>query len=427
MIVRTLSTNLCIQVITFVTSVLTARILGPVGRGELALVLLYPQIVAGTAFLGMDRAIAVLGGRGELVRPIASLINLALLLSIPAMGLGYVTVIWRVGDPHLAGLATVYLIYVPAVYFFMLASFLFNGTGDFARFNLVRLGFYFVNLALLLVIWTTAPTMSLDWVVLANLVSVYGGLALAVWLLRGFQYAGGSSKRIGKITDIKNVLRLALVFAIPAALAQFGGSIYQVILEHQLGVRPLGLFVVFYSYSRILSPAGGAIASHVFYHGITGEDRDIARICRFSLIVFILCSLPLWLISWWIIPLIFGRGFVVDLWVIGFLLISCMFALMADNMAEYLKGHQLVRAETWGRVIYLVTVVILGWRLVAIWGLIGMAFAIALADILRYSYLVGNVGRLIGQSTREFWHVTRSDFSALITSGRTVLVGVCKG
>lgn len=426
MIVRTLRTNFAIQLITFATSILMARILGPAGRGELALVLLYPQLVAVLSLMGVDRAIAVLSGRGELDRPIAAIFKLVLLFSIPAMGLGYATVIWRVADAHLVGLATMYLSYVPAVYFFMLFSFLFNGTGDFARFNLVRLGFYFVNLALLLAIWAVAPISSLDWVVLANLASVYGGLALAVWLLRGFRYSGDLGNKKAKTNDVKNVLRLALVFALPAALAQFSGSIYQIILEHHLGVEPLGLFVVYFSYSRILSPVGSAIASHVFYHGITGKDQDIARICRLSLIIYILCSLPLWLFSRWLIPLIFGHGFVVDLWVIAFLLISGMFALLADNMAEFLKGYKKVRADNWGRLIYLVTVGILGWWLVTPWGLIGMAFAIALADILRYSYLIGHIGRFTGQYVGKFWQVTRSDIAALIVSGRLVFEWVNK-
>jgi len=424
MIVSTLWTNLAIQGITFATSVLTARILGPVGRGELALVLLYPQLVAVITLMGTDRAVAVLAGRGELGRPIVAISKVVLLLSVPAIGLGYAILRWRLADTHLAGLATMYLTYVPAAYFFMLVSFLFNGTGDFARFNLVRLGFYSVNLALMLAIWATAPTRSLDWVVVANLVSVFGVFGLAVCLLRGFRYSGNSGNETAKTNDVKSVLRLALVFALPAALVQFSGSIYQIVLEHQLGVGPLGLFVVYFSYSRILSPVGSAIASHVFYQGITGEGRDIARICRLSLIIYTACSLPLWLLARWLIPLIFGRSFVVDSWVIAFLLVSCLFGLLADSLAEFLKGHKKVRADTEGMVIYLVAVGILGWWLATLWGLVGMALAMTMADILRYCYLMTNVGRFTGQVLGKFWQVTQSDIATLLTSGKRALVGV---
>ena len=426
MIIRTFFTNLAILLITFATSVLTARILGPVGRGELALVLLYPQLITALTLMGGDRAIAVLAGRGELGRPMATIVKLTLLLSIPAIGLGYATVIWRVSDTHLADLATLYLTYAPAVIFFVFVTFLFNGTGNFIGYNLVRLGFYFVNIVFLFAIWVTAPMKSLDWVVLANLASGYGGLALAILLLRGFHYFPNLSNESAKTNDVKNVLRLALPFALPAALSQVSVSIYQIVLEHQLGVGPLGLYVVFFSYSRILAPVGSAIATDVFYQGITGENRDIARISRSSLIIYIFCALPLWAVAWWLIPLIYGQDFKVDLWVIAFLLISCIFALLADSLTEFLKGHKKVRADIWGRVIYLVTVGGLGWSLASLWGLIGIAFAMALADFLRYGYLLVHVGRLTGQVAGKFWRVTRSDIAALIGSGRMALVQVKK-
>ena len=195
MIIRTLSANLAIQLTTFATSVLSARILGPVGRGELALVLLYPQLVAGVGLLGVDRAVAILSGNRELSRPASAIGKLVLLLSFPVMATGYAVVHWRVSDIHLAGLATLYLAYVPAMFFFLLAVSLFNGVGDFQRFNLARLSYYLINLVLVLVIWWAAPILMdlLDWVVFANLVSVYGVLALALGMLHNLQPTGRNS------------------------------------------------------------------------------------------------------------------------------------------------------------------------------------------------------------------------------------------
>jgi hypothetical protein len=148
---------------------------GPTGRGELALVLLYPQLVANIAFLGVDRAIAIQGGRGELASPVSTIMKLALLFSVPAVLVGYITVSLRVSDAHLAGLAKIYLSYVPAMYLFLLAVSLFNGAGDFVRFNSTRLSFYVGNFALVLFIWIASPGISflLDCVVWANLLSVF--------------------------------------------------------------------------------------------------------------------------------------------------------------------------------------------------------------------------------------------------------------
>ncbi len=423
MIVRTVWTNLAIQAMTFATSVLTARILGPVGRGELALVLLYPQLVAGIALMGVDRAVAVLSGRGRFARPVTAIIKLAMLLSIPAMGAGYAVLTWRVADPHLSGLATIYLAYVPAVYFFTLAVYLFNGTGDFVRFNVVRLGFYVLNLIVLISIWLVAPFAALDWVVVANLVSVYGGLALAGWLLRGFGQSVGAQIATTK-KDVRDALGLALVFALPVALANFSGSAYQIILEHQMGVRPLGLFVVYYSYSRIISPVGGAIGSHLFQLGITGESQNIARAFRLSLLVSFGGSLPFWLLAGWLVPLIFGPEFVVDSWVVALLFVSCPIALSSAALAEFLNGRQKVGANTVGLVIYLAALGVIGWWLVASLGLMGMALAITVGEIVRCWYLVGQVRRETMLPIDEFWRVKRVDLADLLRAGKRVLQGI---
>lgn len=419
MILRTMGANLAIQVIAFATSVLIARILGPGGRGELALVLLYPQLVASIALLGVDRAIAVLSGRAGLSKPIATIIKLALVLSVPAIVAGYVAVTYRVADAHLARLATIYLTYVPPVYFFTLAVFLFNGIGDFPRFNRVRLGFYIVNLVLVITILAGTPTRPLDWVVFANLAAVYGGFMFAVWFLRGLKQSSDHSELAGK-NDMRAVLRLAIAFALPVSLAHLSASAYQILLAHRMGVLPLGLFVVYFSYSRLLCPVGSAIGSHVFHLGITGESRDIAAIFRRSAVLFSLCMVPLWIVSDWLIPVVFGPQFVVDSSAVGLLLISCLFGLLADNLAEFLKGRRKLNADTGGFVIYLITLTVLGLGLVPSLGLVGMAVAMAWADLLRCGYLVVRVSRQTKQAFHEFWRLTERDLVEMLHTGKSL-------
>lgn len=420
MIVKTVSANFIIQAITFATSVLTARILGPVGRGELALVLLYPMLVANLIFMGVDRAVAILGGRGDLARPVNTIMKLVLLFSIPAMMVGYLTVHWRVTDIHLSKLSTLYLIYVPAMYFFMLVVFLFNGAGDFLRFNLARIWFYVYNFALILVVWATAPASLLDSVVLANLVSVYGAMATAVWFLRRHKLPVVHAVEVDQ-NEVRAVIGVAAFFAPAVMLANFSGAAYQILLEHFMGVGPLGLFVVYFSYSRLLSPVGSAIGSHLFHLGIAGEKMDIARICRQSLLVYLVCAIPLWLIAGWLIPMVFGRDFAGNIGAICLLFVSCLFALTADSLTEFLKGRQKVAADIIGRMIYLIFLGILGWGLLPSIGLIGLSLALAVSDLLRCGYLVSRVSREMGLATGEFWRITRVDLTTVVHAGGKVL------
>lgn len=420
MIIRTVWTNLTIQALTFVTSVLVARLLGPTGRGELALVLLYPQLVANIALLGVDRAVAVIGGRGSLDHPFAVLVKLALLLSVPAIVAGYVVLRWLIVDTHLAALATIYLAYVPPVYFYTLVVFLFNGIGHFARFNRLRLIFYFVNLGLLLAILAASPTEPLDWVVFANLAAVFGGSTAAVWLLQGLEPPARHAEE-AHTGSVRAVLGLASIFVLPVALAHLSRSAFQIVIANRLGVEPLGLFVVYLSYGRLLSPIGSAIGSHLFRLGIAGEGRDVASIFRRSLVVYTVCGLPLWLVADRLIPLVFGKEFVVDSAALALIFVSCLFALTGDTMAEFLSGRRRVGADSGGWVIYLVTLGVLGWELAPSLGLVGMALGMVAADSMRCSYLVNRVANEAGQAFGDFWRLNRQDLLDLYRAGMGIL------
>jgi O-antigen/teichoic acid export membrane protein len=423
MIVKTLWSNLAIQAATFVTSVLIARILGPTGRGELALVLLYPQLVAGVAFLGVDRAVAVLGGRGALFNPAVTVAKLALLFAIPAMAAGYAIVLLRVGDAHLAKLSILYLLHIPAMYFFLLVVSLFNGTGNFIRFNLTRLSFYAANFIIVFVIWVAASSMQLhlDWIVFANLVSVFAALAFATWMLRGFKLPEGGETASAGQGDLRSVLGLALVFTLPVMLTHISNFAYQVALENLMGVTALGFFVVYFSYTRLLSSIGNAVGSHVFHFGISGSSHDIARVFRLSLIVYTTCALPLWIVAGWLIPLIFGPDFVVDDGTVGLLFVSSVFCLLADSLAQYLNGQRKVNTDIVSRIIYLATLGILAGLLVPLLGLIGMAVALAVGDLLRCLYIVGRISYETKRRVSDFWKVRRVDVTTLIHVGKNVI------
>lgn len=429
MIARTLQTNLVIQVLTFLTSILVARVLGPTGRGELALVLLYPQLVANIALLGVDRSVAILGGRGELVNPASTVVKLVLMLSLPAALVGYLVIGWRVSDPHLSGLASLYLVYIPALHFFLLSVSLFNGSGDFIRFNWTRLGFYVINLLLNVAIWLGGPRVQpkIDWVLYGNLLAVYGALLLSICMLFAFkpiaakprttQSTAWSAKGLGA------VLALAAMFAIPTAIAQFNGSAYQILVEHQLGVKALGSFIVLLTYSRLLSPVGSAIGSHIFHLGISGGKRDIARIFRLSLIVYLSCILPLWLIAPWLIPAIFGKAFSVDASVVGVLLASTLFNMLADSMSEYLNGQSKVAADILGRLLYLAALAAMAVALAAPMGLLGIGIAMAAGDLLRCAFLVQQVRASSDLQPDRYWRLLRSDWDEVMQTTKLLLLG----
>ena len=85
MILGTISINIVVAIINIVTSILAARVLGADGRGELALILLYPQAIATMGLLGVDRGLSLLSGSKEIMPSLKFVIFLSALITIPVV------------------------------------------------------------------------------------------------------------------------------------------------------------------------------------------------------------------------------------------------------------------------------------------------------------------------------------------------------
>jgi O-antigen/teichoic acid export membrane protein len=177
------------------------------------------------------------------------------------------------------------------------------------------------------------------------------------------------------------------------SLMQVSASAYQIAVEHWLGIKVLGYFVVATAYSRLLAPLGSAIAAHVFRLGISGEKTDIAKVFRFSAIASTACAIPLWLAGPWVIPRVFGGDFAVDHTLIGILMISAMFALLADCLAEYMNGMRLVVPDVMGRLLYLAVLASLSALLVSKIDFLAIAVAMAAGDLARCCFLASRLAR----------------------------------
>lgn len=408
----TVVSNLVIQGLTFGSSVLLARILGPQGRGELAIVLLYPQLIAAICMFGVDRAVAVRAGRGELPRPVATIATLSVIGASLAAVTAYGVVRWKVDDPRLAVLSTLYLAYIPPYFFYLLTALLFNGLGDFTRFNWVRLGFYAANLVLLALIWLTQPAPALSWTLAANLTAVYAAFLLALLMLRGVPTPAEGP------VSLAPVLRMAAPFALPATLAHLWAVVHQVVLENRAGALELGTFVVLFSFSRLVAPLAGAVNSRVFHLGIRGAAHDIASLYRRSAVVFIVCATALAVLAPWVIPVVFGSGFEVSAAVMAPLALAAVLAQCADSMGEFLKGRALVGTETRALALALSVAVVLGWFLVPRWGLAGMAWALAAAETLRCTMLTARAAQVSQTPLAQFWRIGSRDLAQLLATAR---------
>jgi Na+-driven multidrug efflux pump len=104
---------------------------------------------------------------------------------------------------------------------------------------------------------------------------------------------------------------------------------------------------------------------------------------------------------------------------IGAMLISTLFTLLADSMAEYLNGKRKVVPDIIGRILFLITLAILGICWVQSYGLFGIALAMVIGDMIRCCILVTQVSFEIKRPLKEFWQITRVDIYSIIKRIKT--------
>jgi len=122
---------------------LAARMLLPEGRGAVAAVLLWPQMLAGIGLLSLGQAVTYRTGMNpeKESRMAASAFWLALMLAGGTMAVGYLLMPVLLGEAHahLWSLASWYLLYVPFHFIAMVLLAIDQGRLQFGRFNGFRL------------------------------------------------------------------------------------------------------------------------------------------------------------------------------------------------------------------------------------------------------------------------------------------------
>ena len=141
-ILLTSGTNVILALLGMLTGVLAARLLGPAGRGELAAIQMWPNFLAGVAYLGLPQALTFYsaqsgGGSG---RYLGSAMSLGMFASIPVMIVGYACMpgLLPAQSASVVAAARWYLLLLPIQALESMPHHLLRGRSDFAAWNVVR-------------------------------------------------------------------------------------------------------------------------------------------------------------------------------------------------------------------------------------------------------------------------------------------------
>ena len=183
----TFSTSVAIQACGAGTGILAARLLGPVARGELATVILWPTILSNLGLMGCNwvvaREVAKDPRRESDWIAVGAAVGLAMSLVYLVAGYFLLTVFIPADRTYLLSLARLCLLLVPIDILNQMLLSVDQGRMRWRRYNFLRLSYFLFYLFLICAIGL-AHRSTIRWFVAAFLASQFLSLLMRVWVHR---------------------------------------------------------------------------------------------------------------------------------------------------------------------------------------------------------------------------------------------------
>jgi O-antigen/teichoic acid export membrane protein len=308
----TLGAQIILLLLGACTGVISARLLGPQGRGELAALILWPSALVMLASLGINQAIVFYAGKQRYriseVWAASTLIGFGQSFFVVLVGLLVVPLALQGYSPGVGHLALVFLFSTPFLMMSGYAGNLLQGRLDLISFNVIRTIaplVYALGLAVLMLMRRGDLRDVVAFQILGYVLAVVGGYRIL------------TNKEELRLSVNKGALKSLLSYGWKTQLATVTSYINQRVdqLLLSLLVPPpeLGLYVVAVTVSSMLGFFPQAIAIVTLAAGSNlpreGATTVIASSFRTSLIWLVVGSSALFLVAPRLITLVFGPRF----------------------------------------------------------------------------------------------------------------------
>lgn len=382
------STNALILACGVLTSLLSAWALGPAGRGDLLVVMLWPPVCALLATLGLTQAHRYWAAK----RPecVSMLFSNAVLFSV-VVGLLAVAIAELV-VPHLVGqrspevmrLVRIYLLNIPAALIQFLMMGLLEGARRFGWSGAARLITFVVQAGAYLVLWLLNQ-LTVETAAFSAMAGQFAAMFLALFAvihqLRPRWQPSWAQWREARHYGAR---------AYPGTVADFATlRMDQLLLGGLASSSAIGLYFVAVRLSEITAILAGSVADAVMpevaaaKHG-ERADNLLARSLRLTVYTHLLVLVPLWLAAPHILRVVYGESFAAAGGTFRILLVASVVLTAGGICISGLNGFGHPGLSTIARISSAVVTAVALLTLLPRFGIAGAA----LASLLGYSVMM---------------------------------------
>jgi O-antigen/teichoic acid export membrane protein len=404
--IGTFFTSLVIQACGVTTGILTARILGPSARGELATVMLWPIILSNLGLMGCNWALA----RGVAENPrtepdqVCSAIAVGFAASFAYSILGYflIPLVLPADRASLLPLARLCLLLIPLDIFNQILLAIEHGRMRWRRFNFVRGSFYLFYLIMIFLIWSARQAQARRFV-WAFLASQLLAVLLRFWIQKKSFASGHPS-----LTDCRRLLRSGLPYWGATAGNLFTLQIDTVLVVSLMSAEAAGIYAVASAFGNAQFSLGDALGITSF--GVLSNEKNIgsqkniltetfrqSTLLSAGLALLLLCLIP------FIVRPFFGSAFSQATRPAIILALAASLTASGNILNQGLRGAGRPYAGLASQLLGTAVLVLAAAFFLKPFGLVGMAWAVTLGGGTQIIVLVACAANWLRISPLSFW------------------------
>jgi O-antigen/teichoic acid export membrane protein len=416
-IIQTVLANVGVLVLNIISGIITARTLGPSGRGALAAILMWPQFLAYGLSLGVPVAsLYWLKRRPDDAQQIVGTgMLLSAVLGTVAAVVGFFIIPFslRTYPHHVIGLARSWVVVTPLALLAVTIIAQVQAAGAFTKFNLFR---FLSPLSVLFVIVcaTALGHLTFGMAALAYLLAVMPAtIWIGAWVWRHYRPT---------LSRPMATSRLLIGYGVRAwgadLLATIASQVDRILVVGLLNPESMGLYVVAQSAAGLLSVFPSAVSPITLPQSSGLDTAEImeltGRAVRATLYVMITASIPLFVLGGLLLDIVYGQKFSGASAVLPFLLVESIADGLTSVLAQAFLASGFPGTVTLLEAVGVSTSIPLLYFLIPRFGLRGAGLALMTATLCRFVLVLISFPRKLRTRPPGFV-MPRREFVALVS------------
>lgn len=414
----TFGTSIAILITNMIGGILTARLLGPTGKGQLTAVTLWPNVFATIGSLGLTNSVVYFASKSDdqKVKTIwAGTISIGIILSILLGTLGFFLLpfLMKQYSGQLIWTARFYLLFIPLNLFTLFGLSIFQGKMEMMPYNTIRFsvtGFYLIGIIILAFLGRVTVESCSYVLLFSNLF-----ILILVFFLLGKR--GWLGKKIDGSLN-KKMITYGIKSHIGSIFSLLNLRMDQMVMAIVLPPNLLGLYAVAVTFSSGVSIISNAIATSVFPMVSTQNlpekrKQEFATSVRITFWSTIFSAIIFLTTTHFLITLFFGREYSGSAPSARVLVVAAVAMGMNMTLASGIKGYGKPFVPSVGELISLFFTAILLWFLLPRWNIMGAAIASLISYSCNTLYMLFYIWKNLSIKPRDTLILNNEDFKLI--------------